>query len=803
MPVASSNKRKLCSPFRGFLPFFWLSLAVIGGVCLAEVLKIPAWFWSAGIGFSVVLWILSLVLPKSLLLTHYLRNIIRSQQRLPGVVVALVFFLGGWRFTAAQQVIGPHHAAYYNDRGVVQMVGRVVKPPDHRDSTTNLVIQVESLLLLVDDQGHVSAEEISGLVLLQVPPGSDWAYGYRVRVTGLLQTPVEGADFSYQNYLARQGIHSVMSNARLDWVEFSQGDPIKAFIFKLGSRGHATLQALFPSPESDLLAGILLGRERGLSPDLQDAFRQTGTTHIIAISGFNIAILAGLFSGVSTRLLGRKWGALTAILGITGYTLLVGGDAAVVRAAIMGGVGVLGGMFGRRQNGLNSLGLAVLIMVLMTPTIPWDVGFQLSVAATLGLVLYAQPLEERFVQFAKQKVTEEQAEKMVGPVSEFFLFSFAAQVMVLPVSAYHFGGVSWVALIANPLILPAQSLVMILGGLALIAGLMLPGLGQLMAVIALPLVSFTIRMVSWLARLPGSVVSLPDFHILWLVLFYALLFMLTLAPREQQKKMLGKVVSHQTGFLLLAGLVVFVWSRVLTVPDGKLHLTLLDSVGTILVQTPSGKAVLIGGGPKPSHLNQSLGQMLPSGDRTLDAVIIGSTARDHINALSGTLKTTPVEMALWGVNPDANRTVTAVYALLAQKGVSFEPMEAGQVLDTGDGVCLRVLWAGDRGAVLWLEWEKFSAVLPTGKVEDHWLTVPGPPDLVLLPGGLRGAELPLWQINLWNPSVILLPLDVADLPLDGQHELVEMLKGYPVLTTLDHRWVRISTDGELLWVSGR
>ena len=154
------------------------------------------------------------------------------------------------------------------------------------------------------------------------------------------------------------------------------------------------------------MAGILLGRDQGLSPQLEEAFQRTGTTHIIAISGFNIAILAGLFTGIATRLLGRKWGAITALLGIGGYTILVGADAAVVRAAIMGAAGVLGGMFGRRQNGLNSLGMAALLMMLLNPNMPWDVGFQLSVAATLGLVLYAQPIEEWFLGVMKSRIAE-------------------------------------------------------------------------------------------------------------------------------------------------------------------------------------------------------------------------------------------------------------------------------------------------------------------------------------------------------------------------------------------------------------
>lgn len=800
MPNPSREENKNRSPFQGFLPFFWCALACLGGILLADMVHAPAWTWLTGMAISILALILAWRLPKSLVLTYRLRKWTRFNQHLPGALLAVVFFLGAWRYAALRPMVTPSHAAYYNDRGTVQLVGTVVKPPDYRDNITNLEVEVEQLLLF--GQGHqpTNPEDITGRVLIQVQPGSEWAYGLRLMVTGPLSTPPEHADFSFQVYLARKGVQSLMTNPRIDRIEFTQGDPIRALIYDLHTRAYTVLQTLFPSPESDLLAGILLGRDQGLSPGLQEDFRRTGTTHIIAISGFNVAILAGLFSGVFTRLLGRKWGALVAIAAISVYTIFVGEDAAVTRAAIMGALGVMGGMFGRRQNGLNSLGLAVLVMALANPNIPWDIGFQLSVAATLGLVLYAQPLEEYFIQLAARKIPEESAQKLVGPVSEFFLFTLAAQVMTLPIMVYHFGGVSWLTLVANPLILPPQSLVMVLGGLTLIAGLVLPGLGQAMTIISLPFVRYTIRMVTWLARLPGRELLLPEFHILWLVIFYGFLFFWTLYPSQQRQFILKKTASPQVGLLVMAGMVLFVWNLGLTAPDGLLHMTLLDGQGTVLVQTPSGQSVLIGGGPSPSALNQALGQMLPAGNRQLDVIIVGSTARDDLIGLTGALKIYPIHMALWGVNPEANQTCRTVYALVAEKGTPRLIMESGQTLDLGDDLYINILWSGERGAVLWLTWDNFSAMIPTGKVGEHWHKSPTPPDILVLPNNAASQGLPLEQLTLWAPNVILLPQVSANLPLDGIDPVLEILRDYPVLSTLEHGWVRISTDGQGIWV---
>ena len=800
MQLTSLNEPQKYSPFTGFIPFLWLSLACIGGILLAELAGWPVWVWIGVFLICLATWGSAAWLPKSLVLTHRLRRWTRLDQRLPGIFLAAVFFLGGWRFSAAQPIISSTHTAFYNNRASVQIVGKVIKPPDPRDNHTNLVLQVESLLPLEELPDQFFPGEVSGKVLIQVTSKRDWSYGDRLQVTGKLITPSETADFSYRDFLANQGIYSLMSYARVDWVEPDQGDPIRSSIFNLRQKSSEVLQVLFPSPEAELLSGILLGRDQGISKELQSAFRKTGMTHIIAISGFNITILAGLFSGIFTRLLGRKLGAVTAIIGIAGYTILVGADAAVVRAAIIGTLGVLGGMFGRRQNGLNSLGLATFGMMMVNPNILWDIGFQLSVAATLGLVLYAQPMEAWFIRTASRWVSEQQANLLVGPISECILFTLAAQVMTLPILAYHFGEVSWIALIANPLVLPAQSLVMILGGMALLAGLLLPALGQFFSILALPFVRYTVKMVTLIARLPGADLTLPDFHILWLGIFYSALFFITLSKPERRKQLRRSAVSPGLILLLMSAIVVFVWNDILTVPDGNLHLTLLDSQGSLLIQTPEGKTLLVNGGSSPSSLNHALGQMLP--ENKLDGLIVASTAREDINALTGVLTKITPEMVLWGVAPQANQTTAAVYTLLTTKDVPITTLQAGQSLNLGPGINLDILWVGERGALLWVTWDNFNALLPAGKITTSTPHLPQNLNVLLLQDDAQVETLSLQEINRWSPEVILLPLEKSALPLQGQHDILTLLADYPVVTTLAHPWVRVTTDGEHLWVNG-
>ena len=154
------------------------------------------------------------------------------------------------------------------------------------------------------------------------------------------------------------------------------------------------------------------------------------------------------------------------------------------------------------------------------------------------------------------------------------------------------------------------------------------------------------------------------------------------------------------------------------------------------------------------------------------------------------------------MEPNANTATAAIYSLLLHKKVPIKTLGSGQFLNLDQGVNLKVIWAGERGAVLWLEWENFSALLPTGKVEGHWLQVPGAPDALLLPDGISVDDVFLWKVNLWSPSVILMPLEDSDLPLQGENELMVLFKNYPLVNTLDSGWVRLSVEGDLLWVNG-
>ena len=225
------------------------------------------------------------------------------------------FFFGAWWYQFRQPNIDAFHVAFYNDRDYDMLVtGTLTEPPDYRDTYTNLQIKVEA----VDSgSGDMPAQ---GLVLVRVPALATYEYGQRVRVRGSLKTPPENEEFSYRDYLARQGIHSYMSIADVTVLPGNDGNSFFVQSYKLKTKLLENTYRLYQDPEASLLAGILLGVDTGMTKELQEAFKNTGTAHIIAISGFNIAIIAGIFFAIFknlSRIFGERLGAVFAILGLS------------------------------------------------------------------------------------------------------------------------------------------------------------------------------------------------------------------------------------------------------------------------------------------------------------------------------------------------------------------------------------------------------------------------------------------------------------------------------------------------------
>jgi competence protein ComEC len=483
----------------------------------------------------------------------------------------------------------------------------------------------------------------------------------------------------------------------------------------------------------------------------------------------------------------------------------VGADAAVVRAAVMGGLSIFAQQIGRRQHGLNAAALASLIMILMNPQLPWDISFQLSLSATLGLILYADPFAQKFLEFSSRVLPSETAQRITQPVSEYVLFTFAAQLATFPVMLYHFHSFSLSTFLANPAILPVQPPIMLAGGLALILGLIWFPLGKVAAPLVYPFVLYTIRVVEWFSTLPFRTFYSGEVGKGWVVFIYLVLAVLTFGGT-----LLTRISAALTPSLIAAGLgltMIVSWRAAFNAPDGRLHIFLLD-VGTgsaIYVVTPSGQKVLINGGPSQKRLSDHLGRRQPPFRRELNYLLIASPLEHDIDALPGILPRFPPDEVFWLGADSLCWEAENLRNELEKNNIRTIYGEPGQVLELGDGAKITVLAESRRGGTLLVEYKHFRAIFPFGITEDYREEMRMGRDLgevtllLLADNGYQSSNPSSWIRNL-NPQSFLLSVGIKDgqgLPDRG---LIDRLAGYYLLRTDQHGTIQITTDGLQMWV---
>ncbi|MFW6082806.1 MAG: ComEC/Rec2 family competence protein, partial [Chloroflexota bacterium] len=662
----------------------YLAVAWIAGICFAQAIR-PPWQLVPLIAFACFV---------GLLLSwddHRLRL---------AWLCLLTGALGAGRLLLAIPRFDDRSLATYNDAGRMTLEGIVVGEPDEREPYTNLRVRMRQLTL-----ADGTKREVEGLALVQTNRYPRRGYGDHLCITGELKAPPVYDGFSYREYLARQGIYSFMRRAQIDLLEDGRDRSLVAHLFAVKRHAQHVIARMLPEPQAALLSGILLGVDTGIPDEIMEDFAATGTSHIIVISGFNITIVAGMFAGIAGRVLHRRWALLTAMVAVAVYTLLVGASPAVVRAAAMGVLYLFGRYVGRKSHAPVSLAAAALLMTAWNPYSLWDLGLQLSFAATAGLVIYTRPLEAWGERVMRRFVPAERTRQVVTLTSEALLVTVAAQVVTAPLLLRSSGQLSPVTLLSNALILPAQSYVMLFGGAATVVGLFVQPLGQVIAWVAWLFLTYTLEVVQLTSPLGGTPLfgSLPNSAVWgYYVMLGGTTWWLT-RPRRWRDEMWVRLrcwlssrldAKLSIGFsVVLLVLGCLAWR---SLPDGRLHVHFLD-VGqgdAIFIRTPSGGQALIDGGPSSSVLLWRLGKRMPFWDRSLDLLILTHPDEDHITGLIEVLERYDVEVVVFREMGCQSTLCKHWNQLLTETGVTTYQGQAGLNVTLDDRVLIETLHPG-------------------------------------------------------------------------------------------------------------
>lgn len=293
-----------------------------------------------------------------------------------------------------------------------------------------------------------------------------------------------------------------------------QKTPLEQNLFNFRKNLESRINQHFPSPQAQLLSGVLLGIKTNLSREFKDNLTSTGTIHVVVVSGYNIILVAS-FLLLLTPIFGRKKTTILALVAILLYTFLVGSSAPTIRALIMGSIALIAILIGRKALALYTLFLTALIMLIFNPEFLFDISFQLSFAATLSVLI--------FTKFFETKLTR--LPKFLG---NSLATSLAAQILVMPLIFYYFGQVSLMSPVVNTLVLWTVPLCTIIGFVFLLASFLANTLADLISYILIfPLSIFTF-VVEFFGKLKFLVLNLEKNNLVSTIGYYLIVLSISL-----------------------------------------------------------------------------------------------------------------------------------------------------------------------------------------------------------------------------------------------------------------------------------
>lgn len=449
-----------------FVIFFLVSF--FGGVALASFGQ----FWLLVIFCFLLLGANFLKLFRRFFVDEIFRKIVIC------IFSGLIFGFARYFFSLPNFSVGD--LGYYRDLGMrLKVQGNIVAEPDVRDDRQYITLGAQKIFF------QQQWRDVAGKLLIKAQRFPEFQYGDSLEIEGLLISPPQFEKFSYADVLAKEDVYVVCYKAKINFLRpvvlaanpqfsnVSNVDPFWSLVFSLKGVFSSRINQIFPEPMASLVAGLLFGLRRSIPADILDDFNRAGLTHVLAISGYNINLMIAVF-GFFLASTGRRTRFFGMLTGIVFFLLFTGFSGSVIRAAWMGFFLILSTANGRKSQAFLNLMLSGFVMVFLNPRVLiFDLSFELSFLATLGIVV-GMPFLENF--FAKWPAW----------IAEGLAVTLAAQIFTTPLILYYFGRFSLIAPVANIFVLPLVPMIMLFSFFALV-----------MAFIFMPLANFLVAL-SWI-----------------------------------------------------------------------------------------------------------------------------------------------------------------------------------------------------------------------------------------------------------------------------------------------------------------
>ncbi|MBN1621367.1 MAG: DNA internalization-related competence protein ComEC/Rec2 [Endomicrobiales bacterium] len=567
--------------------------------------------------------------------------------------------------------------------GQVEVEGVVRSQPRNKRNKSYVVLEASSL----------DGKDVSGKVLVSYASDiADIEPGDVLKITGQIKKPHQNTNpggFDYARYLSRQKIYSLLYAREIIKTSHKAIPFYKSLALKIRSSMISAIKNNLPGLEGVLLSKMLVGERSRLPEDEKEKFVDAGVMHVLVVSGMHVGYCVAIFWGLF-RLLGLSYrrAALFTIPFIPIYALVTGANPPVLRASMMAIFIIISLSLARESNIYQSLSIAALTILILNPQALFTASFQLSFAATLGIV-YIYPFLNKAINPENNFLNEEDKLRKIVRFLQWplrlFMVSFAAQLAVSPLIAYYFNKISLIGILTNMFVIPLVGIIIAAGLVLYIINTALPGLVFLISFIAsinyylLKMLTF---IVDYFSSLPGATLQLPTPSIFFIICYY--IFLICVFQIKKYPK-----TRYILGLLVMLS-VLNTYFRSIRLKK-CLDITFLD-VGygdAIHLRFPNGQNWLIDTGGSYNPLFD-IGERViypylsGKGIRTLDKVIITNPNYPRYGGLKEIAKDIVIKEIIYSPQVDFSQEYFDLLKLTGDKKIPFREAWAGDVFKIAD-----------------------------------------------------------------------------------------------------------------------
>lgn len=615
--------------------------------------------------FFIFLWAITLMI-----LLNKIKKVI-----LPAFISLIFFITGGLLLFNAEKTYMHTFEEYYGKPVTIE--GYIDSEVENSDNKIKFALKIKKII-----KGKLQ-KEIDGKIFVSIYTGREEnernitpAYRTRVSFTAAIDKPKPATNpggFNYRRYLCSAGASGsvyLRNISEINLLGMEKGGYIHKLGFNIKNTVLGIVEYCMDKNQAGLLAGMIIGYKDGLDEEAFNAFSRAGLTHIMVASGMNVAFIILPLTFIFKKLnLPNLPANLFTIFVLILFVFVTGFSASVARAVIMGIIILAGKIIMRETDIYTSIAAAAVILLWLNPFALYDIGLQLSFAATISLVMFYPKIKVYTVHKYIPEI-----------VSDTLAATLAAQVGVIPVSLYYFNNLSIISILSNLLVVPIVQIITIIGFIMVFVGLINIYAAILVGYINNTFLSFVLFVTESSARVPFASIKLPTPPLTLILLYYCwLLYLLKgrqfIKNRPASKKIRGIAI------IILAA--VFVISNFLPKP---LEITFLD-VGqgdSAFIRTAHGTKVLIDGGGREAGSKSAfdIGEsvvvpfILDKGTKNVDIVIATHGHSDHTEGLETVLKELKVGTVIL---PDtAGEGFEKIYGICEQKGIEIVKCKQGE-----------------------------------------------------------------------------------------------------------------------------